>query len=148
MSVFGVILVRIFPAFFRIRTEYGVIRSIKNAGKMRTRITPNTDSFYTVLITKVRPYVGKQKRVRDPISVEEKLAVTLLFLATGESYKSLKHQFRISDSYGCSFVTNQASKTQNFREINFFYVFAFLCPLENILIFSWGIERELRTEMG
>ena len=115
---------------------------------MRTRITPNTDSFYTVLITKVRPYVGKQKRVRDPISVEEKLAVTLLFLATGESYKSLKHQFRISDGYGCSFVTNQASKTQNFREINFFYVFAFLCPLENILMFSWGIERELRTEMG
>ena len=47
---------------------------------------------------KVRPYVEKQKRVRDPISVEEKLAITLCFLANGESYKSLRYQFRISDS--------------------------------------------------
>ena len=49
-------------------------------------------------MTKVRPYVGKQKRVRHPISMEEKLAITLCFLATGESYKSLRYQFRISDS--------------------------------------------------
>ena len=51
-SVFGVILVHIFPAFSRIRTEYGEIpysiRMRENAGKMRTRITPNTDSFYAV----------------------------------------------------------------------------------------------------
>ena len=43
---------RIFP-FSRIRTEYGGIspysvRMQENAGKMRTRITPNTDSFYVV----------------------------------------------------------------------------------------------------
>ena len=50
------------------------------------------------LITKARPYVEKQKRVRDPISVEEKLAITLRFLTTGESYKSLRYQFRVSDS--------------------------------------------------
>ena len=51
-----VILVRIFPTFSRIQTEYGEIRSIsqysvqtrKNARKMRIRITPNTDSFYAV----------------------------------------------------------------------------------------------------
>ena len=56
VSVFGVILVRIFPAFSRIWTEYGEIPSIspysvrilENAGKMRTRTTPNTDTFYTV----------------------------------------------------------------------------------------------------
>ena len=54
MSVFGVILDRIFPAFSRIRTEYGETRSIspysalmrESAGKMWTRITPNTDTFY------------------------------------------------------------------------------------------------------
>ena len=46
MSVFRVILVRIFPTFFRIPTEYGETQSIspysvrmrKNTGKMRTRI--------------------------------------------------------------------------------------------------------------
>ena len=57
VSVFEVILVRIFPGFSRIWTEYGEILRIspysvrmrENAGKMRTRITPNTDSFYAVM---------------------------------------------------------------------------------------------------
>ena len=51
MSVFGVILVHVFPAFPLIQTEYGEIRSIRiqsERGKMRTRITLNTDTFYTV----------------------------------------------------------------------------------------------------
>ena len=43
MSVFGVILVRIFPYSDWIR------RDTQSAnGKIRTRITPNTDTFYTV----------------------------------------------------------------------------------------------------
>ena len=58
MSVFGVILVRIFSAFSRIRTEYRDILRIspysvrmrENVGKMRTRITANTDTFYTVCV--------------------------------------------------------------------------------------------------
>ena len=58
MSVFGVILVRIFPAFSRIRTEHGeilrispfLVRMRENAGKMGTIITPNTDTFYVVFI--------------------------------------------------------------------------------------------------
>ena len=49
VSGFGVILSRIFPAFSRIRTEYGDIRKMQeNAGKMRTRITPNRATFYAV----------------------------------------------------------------------------------------------------
>ena len=51
--VYGVILVRIFPAFSLIRTKYGEILCIspysvrmrENAGKMLTRITPNMDTF-------------------------------------------------------------------------------------------------------
>ena len=58
---YGVILVRIFSEFFCIRTEYGEILNIspysvrirENAGKIRTRITPNTDSFYAVLISSI-----------------------------------------------------------------------------------------------
>ena len=46
-----------FPAFSRIRTEYGKIRSIsphsvrmwENAGKMRIKITLNMDTFYAVV---------------------------------------------------------------------------------------------------
>ena len=50
VSVFGVILVRnFFPAFSRIISPYSV-RMRENAGKMRTRITPNTDTFYAVQI--------------------------------------------------------------------------------------------------
>ena len=48
MSVFGVILVHIFPAVFRIRTEYGETRTRENAEKIRTRMAPNTDTFYAV----------------------------------------------------------------------------------------------------
>ena len=49
LSVFGVILVRIFPAFSQF--ECGKMREKcwpemrENAGKLRARITPNTDSF-------------------------------------------------------------------------------------------------------
>ena len=54
--VFGVILVRIFPTFSRLRTEYGEILGISSYSvqmqetvrKMQTRITPNTDTFYAV----------------------------------------------------------------------------------------------------
>ena len=58
MSVFGVIPVDIFPGFSCIRTEYEEIRSKKrariNPRKMQTRITPNTNSFYTVYIRNIR----------------------------------------------------------------------------------------------
>ena len=33
--------------------------------------------------------------MRSPISAEEKLAITLRYLATGESLNSLKYQFRV-----------------------------------------------------
>ena len=56
MSLFGVILVGIFAAFSCIRIEYGDIRCIslysvrmrENVGKMWTRTTTNTDTFYAV----------------------------------------------------------------------------------------------------
>ena len=53
-SVFGVILARIFPAFSRISGPHfsRILPHLnwENAGKMRTRITPNTDSFCAVVV--------------------------------------------------------------------------------------------------
>ena len=61
MSVFGIILLCIFPKFSHIRTAWWEILSIspysvrmrENARKMRTRITPNTDTFYAVSVWKI-----------------------------------------------------------------------------------------------
>ena len=44
--------------------------------------------------------------MRIPISPEEKLALTLRFLATGESYESLMYQFRIHRRTIGKFVPN------------------------------------------
>ena len=52
--------------------------------------------YFQELINKVSPILTKQiTNMRVPISVEEKLAVTLRFLATGETYESLMYQYRI-----------------------------------------------------
>ena len=65
MPLFEVILVRIFPVFSRIQTEYGEIfrisrysvRMRENAEKMRTRITLNMDTFYAVKLSELFLYV-------------------------------------------------------------------------------------------
>ena len=49
MSVFGVILVRIFPALGVNTERYSVSLRIQSEfGKMRIRITPNKDTFHVV----------------------------------------------------------------------------------------------------
>lgn len=48
---------------------------------------------------KVRPLVAKQNTfMRVAISIEERVGVTLQYLATGESYNSLATRYRISPS--------------------------------------------------
>ena len=72
MFVFGIILVHIFPVFFRIRTEFGEILRIslysvpmrENAGKMRTRITPNKDTFCAVLIWNINNESSNWKNLK------------------------------------------------------------------------------------
>jgi hypothetical protein len=64
----------------------------------------NSETFHE-LLEKVRPYLQGQVTVmRMPISVEEKLAVTLRFLATGEDYQSLSYLFRIHRSTISKFI--------------------------------------------
>ena len=51
VSVFGVILVRNFPAFVLNTERYEVsLRIQSKCGKMRTRISPNRDTFYAVML--------------------------------------------------------------------------------------------------
>ena len=51
MSVFGVILVRHFPAFELNTKRYSVsLRIQSECGKIRTRKTPNTDTLHVVVI--------------------------------------------------------------------------------------------------
>ena len=50
MSVFGVILVRIFQHSDWIRRDSLSLHIQSECGKIVTRITPNTDTFYAVLI--------------------------------------------------------------------------------------------------
>ena len=46
----------------------------------------------------MKPKITKKTtRFRLPISPEEKLAITLRFLAIGETYKSLMYQYRVSE---------------------------------------------------
>eukprot|EP00794_Sanderia_malayensis_P015479 gene15479-17059_t len=71
---------------------------LANRGDYRGFMRMNTDAFEE-LLEKVRPFIkGQSTNMRQPISAEEKIAVILRFLATGESYQSLKFQFRTHDS--------------------------------------------------
>lgn len=64
----------------------------------------NPETFHE-LLGKVRPFIEKKTtNMRKPISAEEKLAVTLRYLATGENFKSLSFLFRIHDTTISNFV--------------------------------------------
>ncbi|XP_057302741.1 uncharacterized protein LOC130636907 [Hydractinia symbiolongicarpus] len=77
---------------------------LQDTEHFRYYLRMNTETFVE-LLEKVRPYITKQTTsCRKPISAEEKLSVTLRFLATGESYQSLMYQFRMSDKTISLFV--------------------------------------------
>ena len=60
------------------------------------RMTPE---FFEMIKTRLEPCVARQAtNYRAPISVGEKLALTIRYLATEESYTSLSCQFRVGRS--------------------------------------------------
>ena len=60
------------------------------------RMTPE---FFEMIKTRLDPRLARQAtNYRAPISVGEKLALTIRYLATGESYTSLSCQFRVGRS--------------------------------------------------
>ena len=55
--------------------------------------------FFEMIKTRLEPNLARQAtNYRTPISVGEKLALTIRYLATGESYTSLSCQFRVGRS--------------------------------------------------
>ncbi|KAJ8982008.1 hypothetical protein NQ317_004095, partial [Molorchus minor] len=62
-------------------------------------------SDFELLVNKLGPIIIKETtNMRDPIPVTTKLAITLKFLATGDSYRSLMYQFRVSNSCISKFI--------------------------------------------
>ena len=70
------------------------------------RMTPE---FFEMIKTRLGPRLARQApNYRAPISVGEKLALTIRYLATGESYTSLSCQFRVGRSTISSFYQRSA----------------------------------------
>ena len=98
MSVFGVILVR---------ERYGEIRSISpiqfECGKMRTRITPNTDTFYAVAFCNYHATIA-ETRPLNPCFIPDGFIIILtlrrFFFSTGCSFiVSKKLYLGVCDSH-------------------------------------------------
>lgn len=76
-------------------------------------IRMNEQSF-NKLLDRLKPQLEKSNtNFRDAISARDKLIVTLRFLATGETYRSLMYTFRISESTISLFVPDVCSAIYN-----------------------------------
>lgn len=60
--------------------------------------------MFRELLVRVGPHITKSDQARPPLEPGLKLAVTLRFLATGESYHSLSYQFRVAHNTISLFV--------------------------------------------
>ena len=74
------------------------------------RMTPE---FFEMIKTILEPRLARQAtNYRAPISVREKLALTIRYLATWESYTSLSCQFRVEKSTIPSFYQRSAGPSR------------------------------------
>ena len=78
--------------------------ALHDQDEFRRYIRMDNETFLE-LVRLIKPIIKKQDTVmRQSISPEERLTVTLRYLATGESFRSLSGQFRISDRTISKFV--------------------------------------------
>ena len=73
-----------------------------------------TSEFFEMIKTRLEPRIVRQAtNYRAPISVGEKLALTIRYLATGESYSSLSGQFRVFRSAISKFLPEVCTAIQD-----------------------------------
>lgn len=68
---------------------------------------------FEFLLAKIEPMIKKQTRLRTPIPPKIRLAITLRFLATGDSYRSLHYLFKVS-APAISLIVPEVCKAINF----------------------------------
>ena len=74
------------------------------------RMTPE---FFEMIKTRLKPRLARQAtNYRAPISVGEKLALTIRYLATGESYTSLSRSSGLADPPSPSFYQRSAGPSR------------------------------------
>lgn len=77
---------------------------LRDQERFRRYLQMDTDTFYEI-VEAVRPLIEKkQTHLRETVSSEERVAITLRYLATGESYRSLDFAYRVSYSLISKFV--------------------------------------------
>ena len=75
------------------------------------RMTPE---FFEMIKTRLKPRLARRAtNYRAPISVGEKLALTIRYLATGDSYTSLSCQFRVGRSTISKFLSEVCRAIQD-----------------------------------
>lgn len=67
---------------------------------------------FEFLLNKIELLIKKQTRLRIPIPPKIRLAITLRYLATGDSYRSLHYLFKVSTS-AISLIVPEVCKALN-----------------------------------
>jgi len=88
---------------FRQRFQYGnrLMRDmqVELVDDLIMNFTRMTIDDFEYLVSLIGPKIERTNtNMREPITVKERLAITLRFLATGDSYTSLQYLFRVSKS--------------------------------------------------
>ena len=92
------------------RVDYGIYTNLMReleledpaAFKNYLRMEP---AMFQELLLRISPRITKQDTFwRKPLDPALKLAITLRFLATGDSYKSLMYNFRVASNTICNFI--------------------------------------------
>ena len=79
--------------------------------KLKARLIISQYFLLQTLVKEIAPLITKQTTMmRKPIDPEIKLAITLRFLATGESYESFMYQFRVHSCTIAKFIPVVCSK--------------------------------------